>query len=66
MVAYQCPTTREIVRTSIEATEQQLKRLGQVRLSVWCPHCHRGHQIVAENAIALPDAFEPVSLITAS
>jgi hypothetical protein len=58
VLAFTCPVTQNLVRTSLETSAEQLKRLGGFRLSLWCPHCHTGHQVVASDARVL-DTVEP-------
>ena len=48
MLVYMCPETRQLVDTAIETTESELRRLGSLRLSLWCPHCQTGHSIKAD------------------
>jgi len=50
MLSYNCPATKRPVETSIDTSSSMLKRLGQFKLSLWCPHCQTGHQIVACDA----------------
>ena len=58
MLAFTCPVTQKLVRTSLETSAEQLKRLGGFQLSLWCPHCHTGHQVVASDACIL-DSVAP-------
>ena len=51
MLAYHCPKTKKLVRTSLETSADQLKRLGEFQLSLWCPYCQTGHQVVASDAL---------------
>jgi hypothetical protein len=55
MLTYSCPETKNLVRTSIETSEEQLRRLGRFKLSVWCPYCQTGHQITASGSSVLND-----------
>jgi hypothetical protein len=50
MLVYRCPTTSHQIETGIETTEQALARLGQLKISVACPHCVTGHIIRANEA----------------
>lgn len=47
MLTYRCPVTKQPVATSIETTESELRRLGPLRVSLWCPHCHVPHSVPA-------------------
>lgn len=51
MLTYNCPATNRLVHTAIETTKETLKRMGSLKVSVWCPHCQSGHQIAACDAI---------------
>jgi hypothetical protein len=62
MLIYNCPETKKVVETGLETSEQTLKRLGQFKLSLWCPHCQTGHQILACDALILDRvAFKPTN-----
>jgi hypothetical protein len=50
VLTYRCPDTGQFVQTDIRTSQTELKRLGQFKLSLWCPHCQAAHQIVAANA----------------
>src|SRR5262245_47666291 len=57
MLTYHCPTTARVVHSSIEASEAEVQRLRELRLSLWCPYCRVGHasfgkdmQVVADVA----------------
>jgi hypothetical protein len=50
VLTYRCPDTGLFVQTSIQTSQAELKRLGQFKLSLGCPHCQAAHQIVAANA----------------
>ena len=56
MLVFDCPATKKHVRTTLEPSAEDLKRLGEFRLSLWCPHCQTGHQIVASDARVIDDA----------
>ena len=49
MLIYHCPTTRRIVRTGIDTSEADVRRLGALKLSLWCPHCQVGHSILCKD-----------------
>jgi hypothetical protein len=51
MLAYHCPKTQKLVRTTLETSPDQLRRLGAFQLSLWCPHCQTGHQVIASDAL---------------
>jgi hypothetical protein len=53
MLIYNCPQTKQVVETGIDTSSQMLKRLGQFKLSLWCPHCQSGHQILACDALII-------------
>jgi hypothetical protein len=45
MLVYPCPKTGHSVSTAIETTEDDLMRMRQLNVSVWCPHCNSSHMI---------------------
>jgi len=49
MLVYRCPTTARMVRTSIDASEAEMRQLKTLQLSLWCPHCQAGHAIVGKD-----------------
>jgi hypothetical protein len=49
MLTYRCPTTAKTVHCSIETSEAELRRLGALRLSLWCPYCQVGHAILGKD-----------------
>jgi hypothetical protein len=50
VLVFNCPVTRKLVRTSIETSAAKVERLGSIQLSLWCPNCQTGHQVVASDA----------------
>jgi hypothetical protein len=63
MLVYSCPKTGLDVRTALGATLDVLRRMGILRLSLWCPHCLVSHQVIAKDAIV--DVASP-ALVPAS
>jgi hypothetical protein len=57
MLIYRCPKTSKSVRTSIETTDKELRRLASFKLSVWCPHCDDAHVILGKEASIAPGEF---------
>ena len=55
MLTYRCPTIARVVHTSIETTENEIRRLSTLRLSLWCPYCQVGHAILAKDTQATAD-----------
>ena len=55
MLTFSCPETGRNVRTAIETTDDVLRRMGKLQISVWCPHCYVSHQIVARSAWVIGD-----------
>ena len=55
MLTYRCPTAGKIVRTGIDASREDLRRLQSFKLSVWCPHCQTGHTITGREATVVSD-----------
>jgi hypothetical protein len=51
VLVYRCEVTQREVTTGIDATEEQLVRMGSLQISVWCPHCATGHKISARDAV---------------
>ncbi len=54
MLTYRCPKQGKTVRTTIETTENDLRRLAAFKLSVWCPHCDDAHVIMGKDATVAP------------
>jgi len=54
VLVYRCEVTQLQVTTGIDATEEQLARMGSLQISVWCPHCATGHKILAGDAVIVP------------
>jgi hypothetical protein len=50
VLTYRCPDTAQFVQTDIRTSQTELKRLGEFKLSLWCPHCQAAHQILGANA----------------
>jgi ribosomal protein S27E len=50
MLIYRCPKSGKTVRTSIETTGKEIRRLASFKLSVWCPHCQDAHTIFGKDA----------------
>jgi hypothetical protein len=42
------------VRTSIETSGKEIRRLATFKLSVWCPHCQDAHTILGKDASVTP------------
>jgi hypothetical protein len=53
---YNCPATKQAVETSLNTTNENLQKLGQAKLSLWCPYCQTGHQILACDTFILERA----------
>jgi hypothetical protein len=49
MLTYQCPTTGRVVRSDVEISEAEMRRLSALKLSLWCPHCQGGHAILGKD-----------------
>jgi hypothetical protein len=58
VLTYMCPETKQVVATSVETTVSELRRLGSLKLSLWCPHCQTGHSIKTD-ATSVRDAIPP-------
>ena len=56
MLAYRCPATQREVVSSIETTTSELRRLGTLEISVWCPHCRSPHCVPAVQAFIADEA----------
>ena len=50
MLIYRCPKHGKTVHTSIETSDNEIRRLAAFRLSVWCPHCDDAHVIMGKDA----------------
>jgi hypothetical protein len=53
--------TQTQVTTGIDATEEQLARMGSLQISVWCPHCATGHKIFAGDAVIVHERSGRIS-----
>ena len=51
---YRCPKSGKTVRTSIETSGKEIRRLAAFKLSVWCPHCQDAHTIFGKDASVAP------------
>ena len=56
VLVYRCPTTAKIVRSGIDASEADVRRLSALRLSLWCPYCQVGHAILGKDIQVDADA----------
>jgi len=54
MLIYRCPNSGKSVRTSIETSGKEIRRLATFKLSVWCPHCQDAHTILGKDASVTP------------
>jgi hypothetical protein len=54
MLIYRCPKSGKSVRTSIETSGKEIRRLATFKLSVWCPHCQDAHTILGKDATVAP------------
>ena len=50
MLAYRCPVPHHEVVTTIETSEDKLRQVSHLQLSLWCPHCRDSHTITGKNA----------------
>jgi hypothetical protein len=50
MLIYRCPKSGQTVRTSIQTSMEQVRRLSSFKLSLWCPHCNDAHVIFGKDA----------------
>jgi hypothetical protein len=57
MLIYRCPNSGKTVRTCIETSEHELRRLAAYKLSVWCPHCDDAHAIFGQDASIASDGL---------
>ena len=57
MLIYRCPDSGKSVRTCIETSDHELRRLAAFKLSVWCPHCQDAHVIFGKDASVAPAEF---------
>ncbi len=55
MLIYRCPTTANVVHSSIETSESEIRRLSALKLSLWCPYCQGGHAIVGNDTQIIAD-----------
>jgi hypothetical protein len=61
MLIYRCPTTARTVHSSIETSAIDVRRLGELKLSLWCPYCQVGHAILARNTQVVAEIGSPVA-----
>ena len=52
VLMYRCPNTSQDVRTWIDTDPQRLTRLRTLKISVACPHCIGGHNILPRRCIS--------------
>ena len=57
MLTYRCPNSGKLVRTSVETSDNEIRRLASFKLSVWCPHCDDAHIILGKDASVAPGEF---------
>jgi hypothetical protein len=57
MLIYHCPTTGRVVRSDIETSEPELRRLSALKLSLWCPYCQAGHAILGKDVQVSADSM---------
>ena len=62
MLTYRCPKSGKIVRTSVETTSKEVRRLAEFKLSFWCPHCDDAHVMLGKDVTVAPTlAAMPIS-----
>lgn len=61
MLIYRCPNSGKTVRTCIETTNAELRRLASFKLSVWCPHCDDAHAVLGKDAAVAPGEFSALA-----
>ena len=54
MVTYRCPKSGKIVRTSVETSSNEVRRLAAFKLSFWCPHCDDAHVMLGKDVTVAP------------
>ena len=57
LLIYCCPKTDKVVRTSINATEDDVRRMQALKFSLWCPHCQVGHAILGKDTQVVSDVI---------
>jgi hypothetical protein len=55
MLIYRCPTTGRTVKSDVEVSEADVRRLSEFKLSLWCPYCQGGHAILGKDTQVGPD-----------
>ena len=61
MLIYHCPTTGRVVRSDIETSEAEVRRLSALRFSLWCPYCQTGHGILGKDTKIATDIGRPAA-----
>jgi hypothetical protein len=61
MLIYRCPTTARTVHSSIETSAVDVRRLGTLKLSLWCPFCQAGHAILAKETQVVAETVSPAA-----
>jgi hypothetical protein len=61
MLIYSCPTTAKIVQSSIETSAVDVRRLGALKLSLWCPYCQVGHAVLARDTQIVAKIVAPAA-----
>jgi cytochrome c-type biogenesis protein CcmH/NrfF len=57
MLIYRCPTTTRVVHSSIVASETEMQRLSELKLSLGCPYCQLGHAILGKDTQVVADVM---------
>jgi len=58
VLIYRCPKTDKVVKTSINTSEDEVRRLKTLELSLWCPYCQVGHAIMAKDVWVTSEAAQ--------
>jgi hypothetical protein len=61
MLIYRCPTTSNVVHSSIETSETDMRRLSALKLSLWCPYCQGGHVVLGKDTQVIADVVPSVA-----
>lgn len=50
VLAFRCPTSDHEIVTHIDTDQTTLSNMKNMKLSLWCSHCERSHQVFGSEA----------------
>jgi uncharacterized metal-binding protein len=61
MLTYHCPSTGRLVRSDLDISDAEVRRLGALKFSLWCPYCQTGHGILGKDTKIATDIGRPAA-----